>query len=262
MTSPRRLSPAHPSDETGDRQTVSARIKNRSYSRRRRDSRLLASTRYPIPERPGPEQKETRHAQILRRRLAALAAAAATQVGASSATTKHTCSVNLTGRFAEVRVDSGQPPRSGSNTGAATIDGTMCGKLLPRRRARRQPLPSSARSRAPRPSSRRSARSHGQVRSNSDYQSQPQRDTARQQQHSQRHRHLRQRQRLRDRHRPTSPQLADHRAAPHRHRQLLTPHSPELWERSESPALFPGRPTTPFRIGELLGEPAWVGGFT
>jgi hypothetical protein len=60
--------------------------------------------------------------------LVALAAATATHMAASAGTTKHTCSFNLTGRFAEVRVDSGQPPRNGSNTSAATIDGTMCGK--------------------------------------------------------------------------------------------------------------------------------------
>jgi opacity protein-like surface antigen len=59
---------------------------------------------------------------------AALVAATASQVAASADTTKNTCSFNLTGRFAEVRVDSGQPPQSGSNTSAATIDGTMCGK--------------------------------------------------------------------------------------------------------------------------------------
>jgi hypothetical protein len=60
--------------------------------------------------------------------VAALIAATATQLAASADTTKHTCSFNLTARFAEVRVDSGRPPRSGSNTSAATVDGTICGK--------------------------------------------------------------------------------------------------------------------------------------
>lgn len=60
--------------------------------------------------------------------VATLFVAAATQVAASADTTKHSCSFNLTGRFAEVRVVSGQPPHNGSNSSAATIDGTMCGK--------------------------------------------------------------------------------------------------------------------------------------
>ena len=41
---------------------------------------------------------------------------------------KHRCSLNLTASFAEIKRNSGNPPFSGSNTEAATVDGTLCGK--------------------------------------------------------------------------------------------------------------------------------------
>jgi hypothetical protein len=49
-------------------------------------------------------------------------------VASASQHPTRTCSVNLTARFVEVMVNSGQPPKSGTNTGVATVDGTLCGK--------------------------------------------------------------------------------------------------------------------------------------
>ena len=61
--------------------------------------------------------------------LAALTAAiGGPALAAATGQRKHTCSFNLTARFAEVKVNSGNPPMSGSNTTAATLDGKLCGQ--------------------------------------------------------------------------------------------------------------------------------------
>jgi hypothetical protein len=66
------------------------------------------------------------------RLIAGLAALTVAVAGAVLATangqTKHSCPLNLTARFAEVQRNSGNPPFSGTNTSAATLDGTLCGK--------------------------------------------------------------------------------------------------------------------------------------
>lgn len=61
--------------------------------------------------------------------LTALSAAVAGPLLATAnARPEHHCSLNLTARFAEVKRNIGNPPFSGSNTEAATVDGTICGK--------------------------------------------------------------------------------------------------------------------------------------
>lgn len=61
--------------------------------------------------------------------LAALTVSVATpMLAAANGQPRHTCLINMTARFVEVMVNSGNPPKSGSNTGVGTIDGTLCGK--------------------------------------------------------------------------------------------------------------------------------------
>ena len=62
--------------------------------------------------------------------LAALTVAVATTMLAAAANGQptHTCSFDMTARFVEVMVNSGNPPKSGSNTGVGTVDGMQCGK--------------------------------------------------------------------------------------------------------------------------------------
>ncbi|MDX6521630.1 MAG: hypothetical protein QOJ31_284 [Gaiellales bacterium] len=43
---------------------------------------------------------------------------------------KHHCTVDLTVRLAQVAVNSGSPPASGSSTNAGTVDGKVCGKAF------------------------------------------------------------------------------------------------------------------------------------
>src|SRR5579863_10278663 len=49
-------------------------------------------------------------------------------IASASAQPNHGCSVNLTAKFVGIEVITGKPPESGSNTGAAIVDGTVCGK--------------------------------------------------------------------------------------------------------------------------------------
>lgn len=63
--------------------------------------------------------------------LAAVAVAATSQISAAAGTrSNHTCTFTLTAKAAEIAVISGNPPQSGSNTAAATVDGTLCGHPL------------------------------------------------------------------------------------------------------------------------------------
>jgi hypothetical protein len=67
-------------------------------------------------------------------RTAFIIASAAFVLGAvylsasAAARSTHHCSFALTGRFTDVGIDTGHPPQNGSNTGAAIVDGTLCGK--------------------------------------------------------------------------------------------------------------------------------------
>jgi hypothetical protein len=59
---------------------------------------------------------------------AALALGAAHFTASAATRATHHCSFSLTGRFNDVGIDTGHPPQSGSNTGAAIVDGTLCGR--------------------------------------------------------------------------------------------------------------------------------------
>jgi hypothetical protein len=50
--------------------------------------------------------------------------------GAAKAHKKHKCSFDVTGLFAAVKVNSGNPPLSGSDSDAGQLDGKLCHKPL------------------------------------------------------------------------------------------------------------------------------------
>jgi hypothetical protein len=61
--------------------------------------------------------------------IATVAVAVATPLLAvAMAKSGHTCTFDLTASSAVVKTNSGNPPASGSNTSAATLDGEVCGK--------------------------------------------------------------------------------------------------------------------------------------
>jgi len=60
----------------------------------------------------------------------ALAVVAPTLAGATKGQKKHKCSFDVTGLFAQVKVNSGNPPLSGSNTDAGVLDGKLCHKAF------------------------------------------------------------------------------------------------------------------------------------
>jgi hypothetical protein len=61
--------------------------------------------------------------------IATLVVAVATPLLAvAMAKNSHTCSFDLTAASAVVKINSGSPPASGSNTSAATVDGKLCGR--------------------------------------------------------------------------------------------------------------------------------------
>ena len=58
----------------------------------------------------------------------AIAGSAAALPGLAKGKRKHTCKVDVTALVATVKTNGGNPPDSGSNTSAGTIDGKICGK--------------------------------------------------------------------------------------------------------------------------------------
>jgi hypothetical protein len=79
-----------------------------------------------------------------------LAVVGPTLAGAAHGRKVHKCKVNVTGRFAQVKVKSGAPPASGADTDVGSIDGKLCGKRLygATRNENKYPTPGSFTSKA------------------------------------------------------------------------------------------------------------------